>query len=657
MLALLYILAALYLGDCVCRRFYRFSSAQHRWATAFLVGLLLSSWITYLSALSFSWTGHALLFGNLVFLAVVILTARFLPLFVSSDYLDTLLPRPPGSNSYDWLCLASCFVLGCWLMLATLSWRDGSFVFAFKSWSDFGANLALAQSFALGDNFPSEHPFFPGVALRYHFLFWFQTANLSYLGLNLVWSVNLLSILSLMALLILIMAFAELLFNSRAVARLAAALFFFASSSLAYIPFLRSQPSVTEALSAIGRTSQFLNTGYPFRGEDWGALTVAVFANQRHLISGVGLFLIVLIYLIDRYQYQLAQSQMIELPDGSKVLPNKFRTYISADIGALLFSGALIGLLPYWNSAVFVAAMLVLAGIWLVFPYRFAQLYLIGMAVLVGLPQILLLKSGNIAQTGESIFHFGYTLQNPTVTLVLKYLAWTFGLKWVLLLIAIWFLTGTQRRLLLAVSVLLPVVFLLKLSTDVFNNHKLLNLWNLFATIFAAYALWRIGKGSLPRVMLAGVLGLLMIFGSVIELFPIHNDATITIPFRNDRLTNWVLQNTQTSDIFLTHNFLAHPIIFAGRKVYLGYTLFAWTAGYNVSAREAVYRRMFEERNPMVLMRLLQDNKIAYVGIDDSMRHHHLVKNLNEEVYQQSFQKVFEDTEHQHENLTLYKVH
>ena len=160
MLALLYILASLYLGDCICRRFYRFSSAQHRWATAFLVGLLLSSWVTYLSALCFSWTGHALLCGNLAFLAAVILTARCLPPGVGSDYLDAVMPRPPGSNSYDWLCLASCFVLGCWLMLATLNWHDGSFVFAFKSWSDFGANLALAQSFVLGDNFPSEHPFF-----------------------------------------------------------------------------------------------------------------------------------------------------------------------------------------------------------------------------------------------------------------------------------------------------------------------------------------------------------------------------------------------------------------------------------------------------------------------------------------------------------------
>ena len=257
MLAILYLAVLLYFGDCLCRRFYRFSSARQRLATAFLVGLLFSSWITYLGALAFAWTGHALLLGNFVFAGVVALTARFLPRAPASEYLATVLPRPPGEDRWDWLCLGAYFVFGCWLMLATLNYHDGNFEFGFKSWSDFGANLSVAQSFVLGNNFPSEHPFFPGVMLRYHFLFWFQTANLSYLGLNLARSVNLLSVMSLMALLSLLMTFAELLFNSRVVGRIAAALFFFASSSLAYIPFLRAQESVVGALSAIAKGRNF----------------------------------------------------------------------------------------------------------------------------------------------------------------------------------------------------------------------------------------------------------------------------------------------------------------------------------------------------------------------------------------------------------------
>lgn len=227
MLAIIYIAVMIYFGDCLCRRFYRFTSIQHRVATAFLVGLLFSSCISYLGALAFAWTSQPLIAGNIIFLGMCILAAAKMPRRPSSSYFDSDRTRPPGNEKWDWFCLGVCFIIGCWLLFSTLGYYNGSFQFGIKSWSDFGANLSLAQCFALGDNFPSEHPFFPGEPLRYHFLFWFQAANLSFLGLNLVWGINLLSLFSLMALLILIMTFTELLFGSRIVGRIAAILFSF----------------------------------------------------------------------------------------------------------------------------------------------------------------------------------------------------------------------------------------------------------------------------------------------------------------------------------------------------------------------------------------------------------------------------------------------
>ncbi len=270
MLAILYIAGMVYFGDCLCCRFYRFTSIQHRVATSFLVGLLLSSCITYIGALAFAWTAQPLIMGNIIFLGVLILTAAKMPHRPSSSYLDSDSGRPAGDGKWDLLCLGFCFVIGCWLLFSTLGYHNGSFQFGFKSWSDFGANLSLSQSFVFGHNFPSEHPFFPAETLRYHFLFWFQAANLSFLGLNLVWGINLLSIFSLMALLILIMTFTELLFGSRVAGRIAAILFFFPASSLSYIPFLRLQTSLGGAINSILYSTQFLPSGYPFRGEDWG---------------------------------------------------------------------------------------------------------------------------------------------------------------------------------------------------------------------------------------------------------------------------------------------------------------------------------------------------------------------------------------------------
>src|SRR5215831_10165979 len=68
MLALIYLVLAACIGDFFCRRLYQFESVAHRCAAAILVGLLASSWLTYLAGLAFFWTTRPLLWANLLFL-------------------------------------------------------------------------------------------------------------------------------------------------------------------------------------------------------------------------------------------------------------------------------------------------------------------------------------------------------------------------------------------------------------------------------------------------------------------------------------------------------------------------------------------------------------------------------------------------------------
>jgi hypothetical protein len=663
-LAIIYVAAMIYFGDRICRCFIRFISVQHRFAISFLVGLLTSAWTTYLGALAFYWSPQPLIMGNIVFILAFMLAVYKLPRRPASNYLATFRTRTEGSTRWDWICLGACLIFACWLMFGTLGFKDGAFQIAFKAWADFGANLSLAQSFVLGRNFPTQHPYFPGELIRYHFLFWFQAGNLEFLGLNLVWSVNLLSILSLVALLILIMTLAEILFDSRVVGRLAALLFFF-SSSLSYIPFLRAHKSLSGAVSAIRNSTNFLASGYPFRGEDWGALTVDVFAIQRHLISGVGLFLVVLIFLVDRYQYN-RQYGGLEANAGDKggTFKHLFERagnaagsppwFFGVEIKAFIFAGILIGALPLWNSAAYVSALIVLGCTVLLFPYRLYTGVLVAVALLVGLPQVLLLSFASAGT--QSLFHWGYTLADPTFPLVLRYVGWTFGFKWLLILVALLSLSATYGRWFIACSSLLVAVFLFQLSTDVFNNHKLLNVWTILANCYAAYALWRIGRVRIIGPALAVVLTLATVLGGFIDLFPVHNDLALSVAYENDRLGKWLLTDTRPADVFLTHTLLTHQILFAGRKIFLGYTLFAWSAGYKVTEREIAYRRMFQERDPAALVRLLNQSKIAYVVIDDDVRSNKAIQGLNESVFQEHFPKVFEDTGHQYANLTIFKV-
>src|SRR6266496_6469498 len=257
MLALIYLALAICLGDLLCRRFYRFVSVPHRCATAVLVGLLVSSWFTYLAGLAFARFWRPLLWGNALFFATaigVLSWSRWKRKIAKTKRDETedhsaaslYLPRPKGSNWADWVLIAGYVVLVCWMMFASFNTTGSKLQISNPEYSDFGPNTAIMQSFAVGHNFPTEYPHFSGDRIRYHFLFYFQAGNLEFLGLNPPWSLNLLSITTLVAMLVLVMVLGQVLFNSRAVGRLGSLLFFF-FGSLSYVPFLHRQGSVRAA--------------------------------------------------------------------------------------------------------------------------------------------------------------------------------------------------------------------------------------------------------------------------------------------------------------------------------------------------------------------------------------------------------------------------
>ena len=205
------------------------------------------------------------------------------------------LPRPKGSSWADWALIAGYVVLVSWMMFASFNTTGSKLQISNPEYSDFGPNTAIMQSFAVGHNFPTEYPHFSGDRIRYHFLFYFQAGNLEFLGLDPAWSLNLLSIITIVAMLMLVMALGEALFDSRAVGRVGSVLFFF-FGSLSYIPFLHKQGSLRGAVQAILHLREFLPTIFPYRGEAWGTWSQVTFLNQRHFASAIGIFLVILVF-------------------------------------------------------------------------------------------------------------------------------------------------------------------------------------------------------------------------------------------------------------------------------------------------------------------------------------------------------------------------
>jgi sugar lactone lactonase YvrE len=712
MLALTYFVLAAGVGDFICRQFYQFQSVAHRWATAILVGLLVSSWFTYLVGLAFFWTPQPLFWANLFFFAASVALLSW-PKWKGSIFKGSskeprltnsnlYLQRPRGSTIADWVLIAGYVVLVSWMMFASFNTNVNKLQIANPEYSDFGPNTALIQSFAVGHNFPTEYPHFSGDRIRYHFLFYFQAGNLEYLGLDPAWSLNLLSIATLVAMLVVVMTLGEVLFDSRTVGRLGSLLFFF-FGSLSYAPFLRKQSSVQAAIQAIRHQRDYLQTIFPYRGEAWGTWSQVTYLNQRHFASAIGILLLVLVFLVIRYRAEAAKRAEARanmqlttarpnepsepaLPSAS-INPTGVENVLESQIDAtsvslaarptedtavsaepffaslrpFVFSGVLLGLLPMWNSAVFIAAAAILGFLFILCPLRLQMLALAATAGLIAMPQMLFLSTGSGRAHMPKLLHWGYTIDHPTLANVAKYLGFTFGFKWLLIALALAFATSLQRRFFLAFLSLIAVAFSFQFTIEVLANQKFIHIWVIIANLFVAFAVWRLWRfrlagTTLPGKFVALVSTLLIIPGGIIDFFPIHNTGWSEVTYKNDELIDWLNKNTTPRQIFLSDRFVNHPILMAGRRVFCGWPYYAWSAGYDAGKRDRVYIDLFETRDPWKLYRLLKENDIKYVAFDGAVRQASFIKRPNEQVYATYFHKVFEDKQNRYNSLVIYKI-
>jgi DNA-binding beta-propeller fold protein YncE len=584
------------------------------------------------------------------------------------------------------------------MMFASFNTKAGKLQIANPEYSDFGPNTALMQSFAVGHNFPTEYPHFSGDRIRYHFLFYFQAGNLEFLGLDPAWSLNLLSITTLIAMLVMVMTLGEVLFNSRAVGRLGSLLFFF-FGSLSYVPFIRKQASVRAAIQAITHQRDYLQTIFPYRGEAWGTWSQVTYLNQRHFASAIGILLLVLVFLVIRYRAVAAKraearaatetmtaqpnglpdtaplavsanpsgdvrESQIEVPSVSVAIQSTEETKITAEpfittLRPFIFSGILLGILPMWNSAVFLAAAAILGLLFILCPLRLQMLALAVTAGLIALPQMLFLSTGSGRAHMPKLLHWGYTIDHPTVANVTKYLGFTFGFKWLLIALALVFATSLQRRFFLAFLSLIAVAFCFQFTIEVLGNQKFVHIWVIIANLFVAFALWRLwhlslGGTTLPGKFAAIVTTLLIIPGGVIDFFPIHNNGWSEVTYKNDPLIDWLNKNTTPRDIFLSDRFVNHPILMAGRRVFYGWPYYAWSAGFDASKRDKVYTELFENRDPWKVYRLLKENGINYVAYDNAIRQAQFIKRPNQELYATYFPKVCEASSYN--GLIIYKI-
>ena len=639
-----------------------------------------------------------------------------------------LLARPDRSEILDWVLVILVTIFAAWMMSRTYYITDGALNMSVLVWSDFGPTTAISQSFALGSNFPTEYPHFANFPMLYHFLYYFAVGDLTHLGFDPALANNVLSTATMVSLLVLVMAIGRLLFPSPALGRIGAVLFF-VHGSLSWYAYVTSFASPVVALGDIWRKTGPLVSGFPYRGEEWGIWTLGTFLNQRHLAGAIGIVLVGVLFVVERQLVKRAErdalaGEGVSLPAsdtgsgrigpgtvgmasgvaiGTATAPESrpSRAGRAQAAGALLdrlafafqdrtsrpihhvvaglldhhllgyvLVGFLLGMLPIWNSAVFVAAATVFAVLFVLLPNR-AQLVAVAVAAgSVALPQLLALRPlGLLAEGDYPAIHWGYTLENPTPEAVATYMAFTFGPKLLLALVALLGATVLQGILFVAFSALVGVAFGLQFSPEAFANHKFLNIWLIVLNLFAAAGmvrLWIAGGSRLTGI--AGVtanwvargmvlaLAAVIAVGGLIDLMPIKNAGAVSIRLQGDRLYDWLLAETKPDAVFLTDLYVTHPILLAGRKIYYGWPYYAWSAGYPLAPREQAYKEIMGGTDPAEVVRLLQREGIDYVAIDDAMRTRDFVRFLNERLFAATLEPAFTDTESRHGRLVIYRV-
>src|SRR5207245_721976 len=170
---------------------------------------------------------------------------------------------------------------------------------------------------------------------------------------------------------------------------------------------------------------------------------------------------------------------------------------LRSTVPGFIFSGVLLGLLPMWNSAVFIAAFVILAVLFVLCPLRVQMVALAIAAGLIALPQMLYLSTGSGRTQMPKLLHWGYTLDHPTAWNVTKYLGFSFGFKWLLIALALLFANSLQRRVFVAVSCILLLAFSFHFTIEVLANQKFFHIWIVIVNLFVAFALWRLWRLSL----------------------------------------------------------------------------------------------------------------------------------------------------------------
>ncbi len=354
----------------------------------------------------------------------------------------------------------------------------------YSVFSDLAPHTALVSSFAKGMNFPTQYPHFPDGSIRYHFLFYFLCGNLHALGMPIDHALNIPTILSAVACLVLLGTLAVLLFGRKSAFLLAPVLVMFRSSTaiISQILTLAGLPGATfeSVVSGILSNSEFIGVT-PY--DNWGLWANNVYANQRHLLFGVALILILLFFFLPH-----VRRMFLHLRKEAGVKAKLRRFFLRREawlprhndpirpVHLAILSAIVVSCMPYFHGSALITLLLILFVLAIFSECRLIYLTTAVAAVASSFLQTLFF-SGGAGNVISPAFYPGFVVAEPAALQILQYVAQLTGIACVLFVILL-FVQRSAYRVILMIALAVPFVFafLVILTVDVTSNHKFIQI-------------------------------------------------------------------------------------------------------------------------------------------------------------------------------------
>jgi len=524
------------------------------------------------------------------------------------------------------------------LMWSTFYVKDGKIYIGITVFSDFSPHIGMIRSFSCGNNFPTSYSHYAGADIKYHFMFQFLAGNLEFLGMRIDYAFNIPSIISFVCAFMLLYVLAVKI-TGRVCSGILACVFFAFRSSKALITFLSDLPENKSIWQALRENTEFIgDTPH----EDWGLWNLNVYCNQRHFAFGLGaVFFILILFLPCLYEMfcynkdKLSFRKIFFSKEGWKVKNIRYPVAL----------GILLGSLSFFHGSAVIGCLLILFVMAILSNRRLEYLITAVITVLLAV-----LQSGYFIN-GSAVspkFLFGFIAENKTFFGVVSYIERLLGVMPIIIFAAFLFAGIVERYIIGAFLAPFVFAFTVSLTADVTVNHKYIMMSCILLGIFAAHliarmfdrkqAMWNIAAGLLIIMMTAtGIYD----FATILKKN--SGDGKIVLNME-DPLTEFVIHNSDSKDIFLTDPYTINQMVLGGAMLFQGHQYYAWSAGYDTAYRDIMVRRMYEADTPEELDMLVKENNIRFIVVEHANR---VSENydLNEDNIRATYECVYEEGE------------